>query len=92
MGNGIATRSKPFFRLRLLQCNTQDDIIELLNAYRAEADQIVDEITMLTLFMQGGITRQEAFVMSGNERRRTAKVIQEGYKTLAKINGASIKD
>ena len=56
----------------------------LINSYKAESDELIDQVHSIMWHMRGSLTREEAWVLSHNERRRILKQIEERVKMVEK--------
>jgi len=56
----------------------------LINSYKTESDDLIDQIHSIMWHMRGGLTREEAWTLSHNERRRLLKQIEERVKMVEK--------
>jgi hypothetical protein len=76
-------RSGKFFRLRLLTA-TPAEIQEQLKTFRNEGKEIRSQIITIAWHMRGGVTRDEAWTLSYEERKEIMKYIEERVKIVEK--------
>jgi hypothetical protein len=64
--------------------STNEQIVGLLNQYEKESKAIKEELLKLCWFMRGGITYDEAFLLSSQEREIIGKIIEDNMETTKK--------
>lgn len=61
-----------------------EDIITLLNRYDRESKALREELLRMCWYMRGGITYDEAFMLTQEERELINKIIKENMETTKK--------
>jgi hypothetical protein len=84
MDAGDRVRSDKFFRQRLLRITDLRELQELLGSFRAETDELIDHVHSIMWHMRGSLSRQEAWSLSFNERKRILRQIDERVKMVEK--------
>jgi hypothetical protein len=64
--------------------SNNEQIVGLLNQYEKESKAIKEELLKLCWFMRGGITYDEAFLLSSQEREIIGKIIEDNMETTKK--------
>lgn len=77
-------RSVEFFRARLLNTQTFEDVQGLIAEYTAAQNELIAHITQIMWHMRGGVTRDEAWALSPDERRAIMRLIDERVKLVEK--------
>ncbi len=62
-------------------------MIETMNRNR---DIITNEIATLTFYMQGGLDFNDAWLLSANQRKIMAKVIEKHYESMNGNKGSKL--
>lgn len=78
----VVLRSIKFFRIRLLQIEDPREIEATIAEYRKESRALIDQITEICWYMRGGVTREEAWQMSHEERKSVMKLIDANIKRV----------
>jgi hypothetical protein len=60
---------------------TNEQVVGLLNQYEKESKAIKEELLKLCWFMRGGISYDEAFLLSSQEREIIGKIIEDNMET-----------
>ena len=60
---------------------TTDEIVELLDEFDKESKAIRKELLSMCWYMRGGITFEDAVMLSHNDRTMIAKIIKENLET-----------
>ena len=68
--------------MRLLSTDDPVRIQRIIEGYRKEAGAIIDQITQIGWYMRGGVTREEAWSLSYQERASAMKLIEENIKRV----------
>ncbi len=76
-----------FFRLRLLTLDN-DSIVDMLDRYSKESKALKDNILRMCWYMRGGLTYDEAMMLSQEEREIISKIIKENLETTKKTGVA----
>jgi len=63
---------------------SNEDIITLLNRYDRESKALREELLRMCWYMRGGITYDEAFMLTQEERELINKIIKENMETTKK--------
>jgi acetamidase/formamidase len=61
-----------------------EDIVKLLTSYEKESKALREEILRLCWFMRGGLTYDEAYMLSSEERDLIGKIIHSNMETTKK--------
>lgn len=61
-----------------------EDIVKLLTSYEKESKALREEILRLCWFMRGGLTYDEAYMLSSEERDLIGKIIDSNMETTKK--------
>ena len=61
-----------------------DGIIKLLNNYERESKALREEVLRLCWWMRGGLTYDEAYMLSPDEREIIGKIIESNMETTKK--------
>jgi len=61
-----------------------DGIIKLLNSYERESKALREEVLRLCWWMRGGLTYDEAYMLSPDEREIIGKIIESNMETTKK--------
>ena len=61
-----------------------EDIVKLLTSYEKESKALREEILRLCWFMRGGLTYDEAYMLSSEERDLIGKIIESNMETTKK--------
>jgi hypothetical protein len=64
--------------------STNEQIIKLIEQYERESKAVKEELLKLCWFMRGGITYDEAFLLSSQEREIIGKIIEDNMETTKK--------
>ena len=63
---------------------SNDDIVKLLDGYEKESKAFKEEALRLSWYMRGGLTYDDAMMLSSNEREIIAKIIKENLDITKK--------
>jgi hypothetical protein len=61
-----------------------DAIVELLDSYDKESKALKEEVLRLCWWMRGGLTYEEAYMLSPQEREIIGKIIDSNMETTKK--------
>ena len=61
-----------------------EGIIKLLNSYEKESKALREEVLRLCWFMRGGVTYDEAYMLSQEERELIGKIIDSNMEVTKK--------
>ena len=61
-----------------------EGIIKLLNSYEKESKALREEVLRLCWFMRGGLTYDEAYMLSQEERELIGKIIDSNMEVTKK--------
>ncbi len=67
-----------------MRITTLTELQGLINSYKNDSDELIDQIHSIMWYMRGSVTREEAWVLSHNERRRILRQIEERVKMVEK--------
>ena len=66
--------------MKLLRVNSMDELHQLTNGMRKEREEMISTVTYLMWHMRGGLSREDAWMLSVQERNIMKKQIDERIK------------
>lgn len=83
MDSAYYIRSIKFFRIRILPLSV-DEILEEVKHYDGEQKQFRSELLKICWYMRGGVTIEEAYYLSFEDRLLIGDIIKENLETTKK--------
>ena len=83
MGSSYHIRSIKFFRIRILAWPVAE-ILEEVKNYENQQKEIKSEIMKLCWYMRGGLTLEEGFSLSFEDRQLVNDIIKDNLETTKK--------
>jgi len=68
--------------MRLLSTNDPEVILRIIDTYKKETRALIDQIHEICWYMRGGITREDAYNLSYDERASIVKLIDSNIKRV----------